>query len=120
MALTEAQLNRATLARQMLLGRERLSVPEAVGRVVALQAQEPPSPYVALWNRVAGFDAAELDAAFSQRRVVKATLMRITLHAVEVGDYPTFHAAMRTTLRAARLNDRRFRVAGMSIERADA
>lgn len=74
-----------------MLRREPLSVLEAVKRVVALQAQEPASPYVALWNRVRGFDADALSAAFASHDVVKATLMRITLHAVHVDDYPAFH-----------------------------
>jgi hypothetical protein len=38
-ALTHRALNRATLARQLLLRRRRLDVVEAVHRVVALQAQ---------------------------------------------------------------------------------
>ena len=54
--LTARQLNRATLARQLLLAREPLGVVDAVRRIVALQAQEAASPYIALWNRVAGFD----------------------------------------------------------------
>src|SRR3954447_670483 len=120
MALTEAQLNRATLARQMLLGRERLSVPEAVGRVVALQAQEPPSPYVALWNRLEGFDGGGLDEAFATRSVVKATSIRITLHAVAAGDYPAFHAAMVPYLRASRLHDKRYTSEGLTVDEADA
>jgi Winged helix DNA-binding domain len=53
MSPTARQLNRATLGRQLLLGREPLDVVDAVRRVVAIQAQEPASPYIALWNRVA-------------------------------------------------------------------
>ncbi|WP_197698386.1 DNA glycosylase AlkZ-like family protein [Micromonospora viridifaciens] len=85
MTFTPRQLNRATLDRQLLLRREPLAVADAVRRVVALQAQQPASPYLALWNRIAGFDPAELDAAFAGRDVVKATLVRITLHAVHAG-----------------------------------
>ena len=114
MPITERQLNRATLARQLLLRRERLSPAEAVHRVVALQAQEPASPYIALWNRIEGFDGADLDRAFRTHALVKATLMRVTLHAVDAADYPVFHDAMQTTLRAARYNDGRFRRAGLS------
>ncbi len=120
MRLTARQLNRATLGRQRLLAREPLGVVEAVHRVVALQAQEPASPYLALWNRVADFDPADLDRAFSQREVVKGTLLRITLHAVHVADYPAFHRAMQVTLRSARLNDRRFRRTGLTLGDADA
>ncbi|HEY3523622.1 MAG TPA: winged helix DNA-binding domain-containing protein [Candidatus Limnocylindrales bacterium] len=118
--LTARGLNRATLGRQLLLERTRLPVVDAVRRVVAIQAQEPPSPYLALWNRVAGFEPADLDTAFAEGSVVKATLMRVTLHAVAATDYPALHDAMQPTLRGARLNDRRFRRSGLTPERADA
>jgi hypothetical protein len=120
MSLTERQLNRATIDRQMLLLRESLDVADAVRRIVALQAQEPASPYLALWNRLADFDPADLDAAFADRVVVKATLMRITLHAVHAELWPECHNAMVPTLRAARLYDRRFKSTGLSIADADA
>lgn len=120
MSLSVRQLNRATLGRQLLLGREPLGVVDAVGRVVAIQAQEAASPYLALWNRVAGFDPAELDAAFAEHTVVKASLMRITLHAVTAEDYPVFHAAMLNSLRSARLFDRRFTSTGLTSADADA
>jgi Winged helix DNA-binding domain len=109
MRLTARQLNRATLARQMLLRREAVDVAEAV---VALQAQEAASPYLALWNRLADFDPGHLDAAFAGHAVVKATLMRITLHAVHAGDYPAFRGAMLEILRGSRLYDRRFTASG--------
>jgi hypothetical protein len=118
--LTERGLNRATLARQLLLRREPLPVVDALHRVVALQAQEPASPYLALWNRIEGFDPADLDRAFADQAIVKATLMRVTLHAVEATDYPAFHEAMQPTLRGARLNDRRFRGSGLTPADADA
>lgn len=117
--VTARQLNRATLARQMLLKRERIDVAAGVRRVTALQAQEPASPYLALWNRVDGFDPADLDRAYAEQEVVKASLMRITLHAVHVDDYSPFHTAMQPTLRAARLNDRRYRDAGLLPGDAD-
>lgn len=120
MTLTAGQLNRATLERQLLLRREKLGVVEGVHRVVALQAQEPPSPYLALWARLADFDPGELDAAFVAHAVVKATLLRVTMHAVDAADYPSFHEAMQVTLRAARLNDRRFRSTGLMPADADA
>lgn len=112
--------NRATLARQLLLERAELTVPEAVRRVVALQAQHPASPYVALWNRVARFDPADLDAALADRAVVKASLLRIALHVMHVDDYETVHAAMQPSLRGARLHDPRFAVSGISIDEAHA
>jgi hypothetical protein len=120
MRLTARRLNLATLARQLLLGREPLEVAEAVRRVVALQAQEAASPYLALWNRLAPFDPADLDAAFAGHAVIKATLMRITLHAVTAADYPPFRGAMVESLRAARLHDRRYTQTGPSAADADA
>lgn len=119
MRLSARQLNRATLGRQLLLRREPLDAVEGVRRVVALQAQEPASPYLALWNRLAGFDPAELDHAFADGAVVKASLMRIALHAVDVADYPAFHAAMQPSLRGSRLHDRRFKQTGLTEADAD-
>jgi hypothetical protein len=72
-----------------------------------------------LWNRLAGFDPAHLDEAFTQQTIVKATLMRITLHAVTAEDYPSFHAAMVRVLRASRVNDRRYTSTGLSVDDAD-
>jgi hypothetical protein len=120
MSLTARQLNRATLGRQLLLHRERLGVADAVRRIVAVQAQEPASPYLALWNRLVDFDPADLDAAFADRAVVKASLIRLTLHAVHAEHYPAFHNAMLSSLRASRLNDRRFTTSGLSTADADA
>ncbi|HEU4840839.1 MAG TPA: winged helix DNA-binding domain-containing protein [Ilumatobacteraceae bacterium] len=120
MALTPRQLNRATLARQLLLGRQPLNVVDGVRRIVALQAQEAASPYLALWNRIADFDPAELDGAFARHEIVKATLIRVTLHAVAIEDHPAFKEAMQGTLRSARLDDRRFRRTGLSSADADA
>ena len=117
--ITARGLNRATLGRQLLLQREPLPVADAVRRVVALQAQEPASPYVALWNRISTFDPAELDAAFAAGEVVKATLMRVTLHAVGIDDYRSLREAMEPTLRGARLHDRRFAASGLTLDDAD-
>jgi Winged helix DNA-binding domain len=119
MTVTAGALNRATLSRQLLLERQPLEVGDAMRRVVALQAQHPASPYIALWNRLAGFDAASLDAALAGYEVVKAKLMRITMHAVHAEDYRDFREAMDPTLRASRLGDERFRVSGLSAGDAD-
>ena len=87
--------------------------------MVAVQGQQPASPYVALWNRVQDFDPQHLDKAFADRSVVKASLMRVTLHAVHREDYPAFRAAVEPTLRAAAFNDPRFQASGMAIDDAD-
>jgi hypothetical protein len=120
MGITSRQLNRAALARQLLLERERVDVVDAVRRVVALQGQEPASPYIALWSRLADFDPSWLDEAFADRSLVKATLMRITLHAVAGEEYTTFHQAMLPILRASRLTDRRYTSTGLTTADADA
>ncbi|MFJ2744919.1 winged helix DNA-binding domain-containing protein [Streptomyces sp. NPDC087440] len=117
MTISAHELNRATLGRQLLLDRQDLTVPEAMTRVVALQAQHAPSPYLALWNRVADFEPADLDAAFAARAVVKATLMRITLHAVAADDYRPFRSAVHPTLFGSGLGTR-FTDTGLT--RADA
>jgi hypothetical protein len=117
--ITERELNRATLARQLLLDRAPLSVTDAMRRVVALQAQQPASAYLALWNRLADFDPAELDEAFAGHRVVRAQLMRVTMHAVHAQDHQVFREAMEPTLRASRLGDPRFRASGLTAEDAD-
>ncbi len=118
MEMTARELNRSTLGRQMLLQREPLGLEDAVCRVVAIQAQHPASPYLALWNRIDDFDPAELDAAFNNLTVVKATMMRITLHAALADDYPIFREATEPTILAARLRDRRFKASGLSEEDA--
>jgi len=117
--ITERELNRATLARQLLLDRAPLSVTDAMRRVMALQAQQPASAYLALWNRMADFDPAELDEAFASHRVVRAQLMRVTMHAVHAQDHQVFREAMEPTLRASRLGDPRFRASGLTAEDAD-
>src|SRR5262249_22324785 len=81
---------------------------------------EPPSPYVALWNRVAGFDPADLDAAFAAGTVLKASLMRVTLHAVTAADYPAFRAAMLPALQASRLVDPRYLSTRLSVAEVEA
>ncbi len=118
--LTARQLNRSSLDRQLLLRRASIPVVDAVHRIVAIQAQSPASPYLALWNRIAGFDPADLDRAFADHAIVKATLIRITMHAVDAADYPAFHEAMQRTLRASCLTDTRFTVAGLSVAETDA
>src|SRR5690349_11943433 len=92
--LTLQELNRATLARQMLLQRENLEPAEAIERLGGLQAQYSPSPYIALWSRLEDFQHDDLTRALSERSVVKASQMRWTLHLVSARDYPYFMAAI--------------------------
>ena len=104
--LTLRELNRTTLLRQLLLRRERLSVVRAVERLAALQAQWQPSPYVALWSRLEGFERSSLERALEQGGVVKALLMRATMHLVSARDYPFFDAAVREARTIARVRGR--------------
>ena len=79
-------LNRATLARQLLLRREPLGAAAAIEHLVGVQAQAPLAPYVALWSRLAGFDPGELGRLVTERAVARAPLMRATIHLVTARD----------------------------------
>lgn len=103
--LSLRDLNRATLARQLLLERERLDVPTAVHRLGTLQAQRPRAPYVALAARLEGFEREQLTAALHERTVVRATLMRETLHLVAAEDYPFDAVAMAPYFNRLRENN---------------
>jgi DNA glycosylase AlkZ-like len=85
--LTQRRLNRATLARQLLLEPVALDVVSAVEHIGGLQAQEAASPYIGLWARLERFAVADLSAAIEARDVVKGSLMRATLHLVTAADY---------------------------------
>lgn len=98
--LSPDALNRATLARQRLLVRERGDVVDVVEAVGGLQAQEPASPYLALLARLDGLTASEVDAAFAAGGLVKATLMRATLHAVSGADHGPLWRAVAPSLHA--------------------
>src|SRR2546426_9959681 len=86
-------LNRALLARQMLLRRRKIGVVDAVERLACLQGQWAPAPYVALWTRLATFEREQLTRAIDRGDVVKATLMRGTLHLASAREYPAYALA---------------------------
>jgi hypothetical protein len=101
MAVLSAEaVNRATLARQLLLERADMSVADAVARLAGMQGQEPKHPYVGLWSRVDGFTEADLDQAVEKREVVRATLFRGTLHLVTASDYLRFRTTLAPVLEA--------------------
>jgi hypothetical protein len=104
--LTARQLNRATLARQLLLERADLDVVAATERIGGLQAQEPASPYIGLWTRLTKFQPADLDRAIAERAVVKGTLMRSTLHLVSAADYLHLWPAVVPMIESIRRQDR--------------
>lgn len=102
--LTLRALNRATLARQLLL--ERVSRPayEALERLVGVQAQVPNPPYIGLWTRLQGFRHEDLTRLMEEKAVVRATMMRSTLHLVTAEDYlwlrPVLQPALTRALHA--------------------
>jgi hypothetical protein len=111
--LTTRQLGRATLARQLLLERAEVPVLEAVERLGALQAQEPKPPFIGLWSRLAGFRASDLVQALEDRAVVRATMMRGTLHLASADDYAAFRAPLQPVLRRGMTSALRERAAGL-------
>jgi hypothetical protein len=99
--LASRDLSRATLARQMLLGRERLGAAEAVERLVGLQAQVREPPFVGLWTRLEGFRREELVEAIERREVVRATAMRCTMHLMSARDFLGLWGAIRPAVARA-------------------
>jgi hypothetical protein len=92
--LTLGELNRATLARQLLLRPKRLTARAVIEQLGGMQAQWPPAPYVGVWSRVTAFKRETLERAVLAGDVVKASLMRNTLHLVTRRDYPVFWTAL--------------------------
>ena len=85
--LTARELNRALLARQLLLKRSSLPVARVLEQIGGIQAQYAPSSYVRLWTNLKRFAMADLDRLLEQRKVVQGTLMRSTIHLVSTRDY---------------------------------
>ena len=98
--LTERDLNRALLARQLLLQRADLSIEEAVEQVGGLQTQYAPSGYVGLWTRLARFERDDLTRALEDRAVIQATLIRTTIHIVSRREYWRYAVGIRRSRRA--------------------
>jgi hypothetical protein len=95
--LTLRELNRATLARQLLLERKRLSATAVIERLVGMQAQWPRAPYIGIWTRTTSFRREALERELRSAAVVKATVMRQTLHLVTRRDYALLRAALSET-----------------------
>ena len=97
--LSTRALNRAMLARQLLLERSTLSIPDAVEQVGGLQTQYAPSGYVGLWTRLAGFERVDLTRALESRTVIQATLLRVTIHIVSRREYWAYALGVRAARR---------------------
>src|SRR4051794_13010637 len=105
--LTQRHLNRALLARQLLLERGRMSLPKMLERVGGIQAQYAPSAYVGVWSRLEGFERDQLTRALERRTVVVGTLMRVTIHLVSAGDYWRFAGGVREARRQLLVRNRK-------------
>jgi winged helix DNA-binding protein len=118
--LTQRQLNRALLARQLLLERGRGQLARVVERVGGVQAQYAPSMYIGLWSRTAEFTRDDLTRALERRAVVQGTLMRATIHLTSARDYPLFAAGIRRYRREWWLRVHRQHPAGREMARVAA
>jgi hypothetical protein len=98
--LTLRELNRTLLARQLLVERQPVPLGRVVERLVALQAQYAPSPYVALWARIDGFRKEHLTKALVEGSIVKAGSLRTTLHVMSAREFPSIFSAYLESGRA--------------------
>jgi hypothetical protein len=96
LVLTRRALNRALLARQMLLERQPVSATGALHALLAMQGQLPRAPFAGLWARIADFLPDELRVAITNRQVVRATMLRGTLHLMLAEDVLAFRTTLRT------------------------
>ena len=110
-------LNRALLARQMLLARETLSPAAALEHLIGVQAQEPVAPYVALWTRLQNFAPDELSGAIAAGDAVRASLMRATIHLVTARDWSRLEPLM-SLVRARNFKSSQFNkaLAGVALD----
>ncbi len=97
--LTQRELNRALLARQLLLERARLPIPRALERLGGIQNQYAPNAYIRLWSCLDGFERDDLTRALERRSAIQGTLMRETIHVVSRGDYWRLAVAIRAAQR---------------------
>lgn len=111
--LNRKRLNRATLARQLLLDRADVPVTDAVEALCGIQAQEAKPPFVGLWSRVAGFRREDLHALLHDRTLVRATFLRGTLHVLSARDYAAFRAVIQPVLTDGQRAALRTRAAGL-------
>ena len=114
--LSTARLNRALLARQLLLRRRRITVLDAVEHLVGIQSQAPRAAYVGLWARVSGFRPEALEGLMLDRSVVRVALMRSTIHLVSAREC----LALRGLVRPAVIRTSRHSAARRAAGVADA
>lgn len=115
--LTPRDLNRTLLRRQLLLERAEAPALDAVRRLVGLQAQVPNPPYTGLWTRLEGFRREDLTRLIEEQRVVRAALMRSTLHLMAAEDYPLLWPAIQPALARAMNSFFGKQARGLDVER---
>jgi len=118
--LSRRALNRALLARQMLLERENVTAVDAIERLVGMQAQVARPPFIGLWTRLQTFDRAQLAAALHERAVVRVTAMRGTLHLMTAADYAALRGALQPMLSRGMQSILRDRMATFDMDRVSA
>lgn len=96
--LTQRELNRTLLARQLLLQRHDLTPTTAIERLMGLQAQVQNPPYIGLWTRLQNFEKADLTRLIEGKKVIRAPMLRSTLHLLTTPDYLQFRAAIQPAL----------------------
>src|SRR5262249_55263223 len=114
-SLGRQELNRATLARQMLLKREKIKPLAAVERLLGLQAQVARPPFVGLWSRVERFGREDLHRLLHDKEVVRATLMRATLHLMSARDFVALRGSLQPVLTLAMRGALRERAQGLDV-----
>lgn len=118
--LTQRELNRALLARQLLLERARIPIPRALERIGGIQDQYAPNAYIRLWSCLEGFRRQDLTRALERRTVMQATLMRATIHVVSKRDFWPLAVAIRARQRDWWLRVRKPRPDERELERTAA
>jgi hypothetical protein len=108
-------LNRATLHRQLLLHRTARPAGQAVAHLAGMQAQAPLAPYVGLWTRLAGFRPAHLENLLSERAVVRAHVMRNTVHLTDARDFTAFRPLFQPLIDRALRGTFGRRLAGVDL-----
>lgn len=116
--LSRRALNRTLLARQLLLERSAMDPAAALVHLVGLQAQNPPSPYLALHARLEGFDPSALSTLLERREAVRMVLMRGTIHLVTAGDAAGLRPVMQPVLDRELYRNRTWGpgIAGVDVE----
>ena len=114
-SLTLRAVNRATLDRQLLLRRPPWPALRVIRHLAGLQAQAPLAPYVGLWTRLSDFDPEKISAHLGERTVVRAPIMRGTVHLVDAADFVAFRPLFGSLLAGALRANYTRRLAGVDL-----